>query len=68
MVVVFFPAPFATKTYQVLCLSKEDEIILIQYWYPMAINAMWLPHSMDAVVQVIKQKRVAKKLFLRNLP
>jgi hypothetical protein len=33
----------------------------------MAVNAVWLPHSMDAVVQIIKERRVAKHPFLHNL-
>jgi len=67
MVVVLFQPPFTTKIYQVLCLNKENGVILIHDWYPMAVNAIWLPHTMDAMVQMIKQKRVAKKPFLHNL-
>jgi hypothetical protein len=67
MVVVLFQPPYTTKIYQVLCLDKENGVILIHDWYPMAVNAIWLPHTMDAIVQMIKEKRVAKKPFLHNL-
>ena len=67
MVVVFFLPPYTTKNYQVLCQSKENGVKLIQHWYPMAVKAIWLPHNMDSIVQMIKQKRVAKKPFLHNL-
>jgi hypothetical protein len=33
----------------------------------MAVNAIWLPHSMDAVVGMMKQGKLAKKLFLHHL-
>jgi hypothetical protein len=33
----------------------------------MAVNAIWLPHSMDAVVGMMKQGKVAKRLFLHHL-
>ena len=64
---MFSPPPFDTKNYQVLCLSKESGIILIQHWYPGAVNAIWLPPSMDAVVQIIKQGTLANTLFLHHL-
>jgi hypothetical protein len=67
MVVIFCPPPFATKNYQVLSLSKENRIILIQHWYPGAVNAIWLPPSMGAVVHIIKQGKLAKTLFLHHL-
>ena len=67
MVVVFSPPPFDTKNYQVLCLSKESGIILIQHWYPGAVNAIWLPPSMDVVVRIIKQGKLANTLFLHHL-
>jgi hypothetical protein len=39
---------------------------------PMAVNAIWLPHSMDAVVVMIKQGQLANRphlhhLFLKNI-
>ena len=33
----------------------------------MAANSIWSPHSIDAVVQMIKERRVAKSLFLHIL-
>jgi hypothetical protein len=63
MVVVFFPAPFTTKHYQVLCVSRLDGVILFNHWYPMAVNAIWLPYSMDTVVVMIKQGKLANRAF-----
>jgi hypothetical protein len=48
----------------ILSVSKLDGIILINHWYPTAVNAIWLPHSMDATVQMIKQKKSSKEAFL----
>lgn len=67
MVVVFFPPPFTTKDYQVVCVSKLDGIILLTRCYPQVVNAIWLPHSMDAVVVMIKQGKLANRLFLHHL-
>jgi hypothetical protein len=67
MVLEFFPPPFTTKDYQVVCVSKLDGIILLQRCYPTAVNAIWLPHSMDAVAVTIKQGKLANSLFLHHL-
>jgi hypothetical protein len=67
MVVVFFPLPFTTKSYEVQCVSKLDGVLLIQHRLPMAVNAIWLLHSMDAVVRMIKQGKLANKPFLHYL-
>jgi hypothetical protein len=67
MVVIFFPPPFTTKNYQVLLVSKLDGVISINHWYPMAVNAIWLPHSMEAVVGMMKEGKLAKRLFLHHL-
>ena len=66
MVVIFFPPPFTTKNYQVLHVSKLDGVISINHWYPMAVNAIWLPHSMDAVVGMMKEGKLAQRLFLHH--
>jgi hypothetical protein len=67
MVVVFFMPPFTSKNYEVHCVSKLDGVILIQHRFPMAVNAIWLPHSMDAVVGLIRQGKFATRPFLHHL-
>jgi hypothetical protein len=67
MVVVFFPLPFTTNSYEVQCVSKLDRVILFQHRLPMAANAIWLLHSMDAVVRMIKQGKLTNKPFLHYL-
>ncbi len=51
------------KNYQVLCISKLNGVILINRWYPTAVNVIWLPHSMNAVVEMIKQGKLANRPF-----
>lgn len=63
----FFSAPFTCKHYQVLCLTKLDGVIVVNRWYPTAVNAIWLPHSMDAVVVTIKERKLSNRPNLHQL-
>jgi hypothetical protein len=67
MVVVFFSAPCSSKDYQVLCLSKLDGVMVVNRWYPTAVNAIWLPHCMDAVVTMIHQRKLCNRPMLHQL-
>ncbi len=67
MVAVFFVLPFTNKNYEVHFVRKLDGVILVQHRFPMAVNSIWLPHSMDAVVGMIKQGKLANRPFLHHL-
>ncbi len=41
--------------------------MLIQHWYTMAINIILLLHSLDAVVGMIKQKKLVNRPFYMQL-
>jgi hypothetical protein len=64
---LFFSAPYTTRNYQVLCLNKLDGVMLVNRWYPRAVNAIWLPHCMDAVVAMVHQRKLSNRPILHQL-
>jgi hypothetical protein len=66
MIVVFLPPPFTMKNYIVLYLEKENGLLQVEHWYPNCVRAIWLPKSLNSVVKMIHQRKIAKRSFLHH--
>ena len=56
LIVVFPPMLYFTYDFMPLYLDKDQGQYVVKDWYPNAVTSIWVPCTMDAVMQSLRKK------------